>query len=79
LISIAVDDLSKGAEYRRIKIFAKFMMKSTKKYMVPSRTITSRSGIPLPIVKALYTVRENTTLSKTDTPDHSIAEIVSPS
>jgi len=73
-VSIEVDDLNKGAEYRRINIFAKFIMKSTRKYMVPSRTITSRSGIPLPIVKALCTVRENIALSKTDTPDHAIAE-----
>jgi len=74
LVSIEVDDLSKGAECRRIKIFAKFMMKSAKKYMESSRTIIFRSRIPLPIVKALYTIRENITLSKTVTVVHTIAE-----
>jgi hypothetical protein len=39
----------------------------------PSRTITSRSRMPLPILKALYSVRENITLSNMSTPNHAEA------
>jgi len=46
---------------------------------IPSRTITSRSRMPLPITKALYRVRKNITLSKSDRPAHAIAAAVSPS
>ena len=37
---------------------------------LPSRTITFNSFMQLPIVKALYRVRQNMLLSKTSTPIH---------
>ena len=43
------------------------------KLNAPSRTITFSSCTPLPIAKALYRVRKNITLSKTNTPVHAIA------
>jgi hypothetical protein len=39
----------------------------------PSRTITSISGMPLKVVKALYRVRQNITLSKMSNPIHASA------
>jgi hypothetical protein len=43
------------------------------KLNAPSRTITDSSFTPLPMVKALYSVRKNITLSKASTPAHPIA------
>lgn len=39
----------------------------------PSRTITLRSRMSRPIVKALYSVSENIALSNTSTPIHATA------
>jgi len=73
LVSLLADDFRKCEECRQAKIFIRFMIKSAKKYMAPSRTIVSRSRMPLPILKALYKVRENITMSNPDMQAHAIA------
>lgn len=51
----------------------RFIAQSIIKFDAPSRTITYSSFTPFPIVKALYKVSKNITLSKTSTPVHAIA------
>jgi len=73
LVKTVIEVFSKRGANRSIKIFPRFMMESTKKYMVPSRTITSNKCIPLPIVNALYKVSEKMARSKMSTPVHNKA------